>query len=210
MRPSRAETEEEDRAAGRDQRRLSQARFLDITLENAHLLVKSAEGLEVGASSSWDAGSPAVAETRPGEAESMAEGPLGAQGLAGQGTRGRRAHTQRVLNVDQPAIKSGKLGDQDQLIGHRAVRAPSPARKASQSRSPSFHSVMKVPVGQEKRRSGQGIISPLTQQFSGCGSCRNSITVTCKKIVSIPNSQCPQISDAPGYPGQGPEISVRQ
>lgn len=48
---------------------------------------EEAEGLEVGASSSWDAGSAVVARTRPGEAEEHSGGSPRGTGAGGPGTR---------------------------------------------------------------------------------------------------------------------------
>lgn len=46
-----------------------------------------------------------------------------------QGTPQSRAHTQGVLDVDQPAIKTEELGDQDQLVRHRLVGALVPGQE---------------------------------------------------------------------------------
>jgi hypothetical protein len=40
-----------------------------------------------------------------------------------------RAHTQRVLDVDQPAVKTKKLSDPDQLISHCLVGALVPSQE---------------------------------------------------------------------------------
>lgn len=53
------------------------------------------------------------------------------------------AHTQRVLDVDQPAIETEKLGDQDQLVRHCPVRALVPSQEGF-TQLPTF-----LPLGDE-------------------------------------------------------------
>lgn len=65
-----------------------------------------------------------------GEAEDMVEGQHVAAGAGPDQHQGEgRAHTQRVLNVDQPAIETEKLGNQDELVRHCLVRARVPGQE---------------------------------------------------------------------------------
>ena len=172
---------------------------------------EEAEGLEVGASSSWDAGSAAVAGTRPGEAEEHSGGSPRGTGAGGPGTRGRRAHTQRVLNVDQPAVKSEKLGDQDQLIGHRPVRALVPGQEGLTEPLPVFPFSDESPCGAgEKQGQARGSFPLLPSNSQGVVPATSASLLPAKKMVRF------QIPSVPRYQmiripwGQGPRISVRQ
>lgn len=66
-----------------------------------------------------------------------------------------RAHTQRVLNVDQPAIETEKLGNQDELVRHGLVRVRVPGQEGF-AQLPTF-----LPLGDESacgsgKKRGQG------------------------------------------------------
>lgn len=85
----------------------------------------------------------AVTRSRPGETEDTVESPYVAQGQGGPAPGERRAHTQSVLDVDQPALESEKLSDPDQLIGHCPVRALVPGQEGLTEPLPFF------PLGDE-------------------------------------------------------------
>lgn len=65
-----------------------------------------------------------------GEADEDTEGQLAETG-PGRDQHHEKgcAHTQRVLNVDQPAIEVQKLGHQNQLVRHRLVRSVVPRQE---------------------------------------------------------------------------------
>lgn len=172
------------RLEGAREAKLSQARLLDITLENVHLPVKRQRGWRLEPARAGDAGSAEVAGTQPGEAEEHSGGsPLGA-GAGGPGTRGRHAHTQRILNVDQPAVKSEKLGDQDQLIGHRPVRALVPGQEGLAEPLPVFPFSDESPCGAgEKRGRARGSFPLLPSNSQGVVPAPSASLSPAKKLL---------------------------
>lgn len=161
----------------------------------------------------------AVTRSRPGETEDTVESPYVAQGQGSPAPGERRAHTQSVLDVDQPALESEKLSDPDQLIGHCPVRALVPGQEGLAEPLPFFPLGDESPcgTGEKRGRSDLRLGSPLTQRSPRCGSCPSC------KLVSVPRKQENQIprnrsdkpinekaGEAPPFPGGRPPTACSQ
>lgn len=113
------------------------------------------------------------AGARRGEDAGRGSGPGWAPG------RGR-AHTQGVLDVDQPAVETEDLGNQDQLVRHRLVRALVSGQEGF-ALPPAL-----LPLGDERAcgtgpaRSGLPPHPPAGRAQPG--SCSSGITAACEPI----------------------------
>ena len=171
---------------------LGQPRFLDTAPGK---VLRRFEGTGMrGAGSRRRDGEPAAVRAPPGLAREAAGGQRLRQGWAGTGEG--RAHTQRALDVDEPAIKTEKLGDQDELIGHRLVGALVPGQKGF-TEPPTFFPLGDESPCRDRERRGQANPAVSKARFLP-----QYISVAFKPDIQLLG--CPRTTREPNALGAGP------